>query len=1166
MSKVLKTAAIVVSVVALTLAIPGAGTAIGLSAAATATAASVATIAAAGLSLAARLTTKPPSAQATGSQTSFSADPDAGLPYVVGRTGSAGNIVLRKGFNTSDAGDNDRQSFVSVLSIGPVKSVGGFTADRTAVSFNGVGQAIGTFAGFMWMTTQLGLLPQPAALGFGTGAGTPPGWSAAHKLSGLAAAAWTLRFDTKAKLYQNGVPAPMWVVEGGLCYDPRKDSTYPGGSGPHRMADPADTAAYDAAVATWEYSEDPYLHGLKWVHGIWQRDRNDPTSKYQRVMGMGAPWAGIDVASFVDGANIAQANGWKVGGVIFSGDNKWDSLKKLLQAGMGEPLALGAKISCLVNAPKVSLATITIDDVVGEASVAATQPRRARINTVTPRYRLEANNWQLLPGPPISVPEYVAADRGKRSKVLDYAFIQDANQVATAVRYDIENAREFGPIVLPLKLFWMGFKPGDCVTAQLPEMGLNGQTILLLNRDLDPGSGIATMTARSETPGKHPFALGQTTTPPSTPALSGPPLVPVPGAAAWDISETGLTKDGVTFPALVVTGAVDAGSAESVVFEYRRFVNGQAADANWSVAGVEPVTTARKEIAGVLPSTAYEVAVSYRSRGVLGGRRILGPEVTTADTAADNASAALDLAEAAQDLASGKSTIFYQVSPPTAAESAENDRWVDTDAGNFEYRRLPGSGRLSIGGTVFTFGGAAIVYPPWAPAPDQRIAQALTDAAGAQATADGKVATFNQEATPTAESFGDLWYQPSTQSLKRWNGASWSEVATVGATPAQIAQITQALSDAANAQATADGKIDSFYQPGAPAVFGEGDLWTDTDDGNKLYRASANSAAGGAWVLVRDTGIAAAIAAAAGAQGTADGKVTTFTGAGVPAATAVGDLWYNGTTGVLARWNGADWISTADNTALVQPSVTGPTPLSFNANYLGVLDAGAVPKDFPYKRLQGSTDVTTATAWSIVAADGVTLTIGAGDGVANITAVSKDSASFTIRSTYNGVTRDFPVIVQRSRAAAPVNTGSTGNPGTSGSVNASASSTSTRYGGADSASFTCVAGSAGQVALSTSLTVSLYAPSGVYSQSGYAKPQWRVPGGSWADVGSEYLSNGSASYDKTNGPTDTTLDVNVTKTGLTAGSTYEFRLTFRKASGTSGQTMSFSGTFAGTGS
>ena len=639
MAKALKTAALVVGAVALVAtgigAAAGVGIGLGLTAGTLGTIASVAAIAgvASGvLSVAAGLTAKKPVAQATGSQTQFAADPDAGIPLAIGRTGTAGNIVARLGWDTRDAGDNDRQTFVSVLSLGPVKEIEpALGVDRVPVYFDGQGRAIGGFAGFMWRTTQVGLLAS-AALTFGAGAGSPPVWGAQHGLSGKAATTWTLRFDTKSKLYQNGVPAPMNVVKGAFCYDPRKDSTYPGGSGPHRMADPADRAAYDAAVATWEFSECPFLNGLRFVHGYWQRDMANPASNWQRVMGMGAPLAGIDLASFVEGANVADANGWKAGGVIYSGDDKWASLKVILQAGMGEPLALGAKISCLVNAPKVSLATITEDDVVGECSVGATQPRRDRVNTITPKFRLEENGWQLLPGAPISVAEHVVADRGKRSRAQEYRMIQSASQAGTAVRYDIENAREFGPIVLPCKLFWMGYKPGDCVTANLPEVGLNGQPILLLNRGLAASSGIVTLTARSETPGKHAFALGQTATPPPTPGVTGATIVPVPTIDAWVVTGGSIAADGVTLASLTITGAVTASAIDGVIFDYRPFVSGQADEAGWLAAGTEAVDVTRKVITGVRDLAPYEVSVRYSARGFTSGRCLIGPVTTGAAT------------------------------------------------------------------------------------------------------------------------------------------------------------------------------------------------------------------------------------------------------------------------------------------------------------------------------------------------------------------------------------------------------------------------------------------------------------------------------------------------------------------------------------------------------
>src|SRR3546814_13906601 len=68
----------------------------------------------------------------------------------------------------------------------------------------------------------------------------------------------------------------------------------------------------------------------------------------------------------------------------------------MLQAGGGEPIALGAKISCMVNTTRVSLATITAADVVGEVSVTATQGRRDRKNGCWPRYRAEAHEWEIV--------------------------------------------------------------------------------------------------------------------------------------------------------------------------------------------------------------------------------------------------------------------------------------------------------------------------------------------------------------------------------------------------------------------------------------------------------------------------------------------------------------------------------------------------------------------------------------------------------------------------------------------------------------------------------------------------------------------------------------------------------------------------------------------------
>lgn len=121
-----------------------------------------------------------------------------------------------------------------------------------------------------------------------------------------------------------------------------------------------------------------------------------------------------------------------------------------------------------------------------------------------------------------------------------------------------------------------------------------------------------------------------------------------------------------------------------------------------------------------------------------------------------------------------------------------------------------------------------------------------------------------------------------------------------------IDDIQQALSTAANAQSTADGKITTYYQADQPSEGSEGDLWFDAN--NKLHRHNGTS-----WVDAQDTAIGDAIDAAAGAQSTADGKVTTFYSSEVPTAEGVGDLWiHTSDDNHPYRWSGSEWVSIRD--------------------------------------------------------------------------------------------------------------------------------------------------------------------------------------------------------------------------------------------------------------
>ncbi len=578
----------------------GVGLTFGLSAgtlATVATVAKVASFAAGALTLASMATT--PKGSVGGNATKFKIDKDAGLPVVIGRTYSGGNVVHRQYYGTKQ----QKESWVTVHSIGPVKSLGPLQVDKVAVGFDAGGQAVGFYRGYMWLDQQLGACPEARALR--GPAGDFPGWNATSKLSGLAADLWTLNFDTKGKKFPNSTPQRGRVVEGVFAYDPRLDSTYPGGVGTCRIADPV----------TWPWSENPALNALTWAYGHIQNG--------VLVAGGGLKVRGIDLGPFVEWANVCDANAWKVGGIVYANtDNSWDVLKMIAQAGGGEVMPVGALLSCTFSAPRVSIGKISTGDIMGDVDTPSTASRRLRRNTVIPRVRLESQGWEVVPLDALSIPEYVAVDGGKRPREIEFPLVQSADQGAQLGVYELMNLRELDGIVVPAKVYAIGYRPGDCITLDIPEASLVDRDVIIRNREIDGSTMGVTLTCRTETSGKHAFALGRVGTPPRTPDLSIPAVDrAAPNAGDWALLGEAVAANGASIPALVVSGSVTDPNADAVSFEFRQ------AGGDWVAASSDPADITRKVFTGVAPGSSYEVAISYVIKGVASDRLILGPVV-----------------------------------------------------------------------------------------------------------------------------------------------------------------------------------------------------------------------------------------------------------------------------------------------------------------------------------------------------------------------------------------------------------------------------------------------------------------------------------------------------------------------------------------------------------
>ncbi|MFN3584829.1 hypothetical protein [Phenylobacterium sp.] len=527
-----------------------------------------------------------------GSPADWRADTRAGIPYPIGETGLGGNIV----FATTAEAKNAHLLYLTVLSgCGPIEGLTGFLVGDETVTFTGDNADHARYHNKMWRRLQTGSNVPAAFDPPATTVGALAEWTSAHKLTGLTAEWLVLEYDQKA--YPTGTPKTLRVGKWAKVYDPRLDSTYPGGSGSQRSGDPS----------TWTWSENPFLHALTYCLGRYQNGK--------KILGLGAMIAMIDVAAFVEGANVCDANGWKIGGVVYSTDDKTEVLAAMLQAGGGWQTRLGAKISCGVNAPRVSIATLTgAAQADGEVTIPAARAWRDRFNGVIPSYRSPAHRYEIVPASKISVATYLAEDGEDLTSEPEFPLVQSVDQAAQLGCYAVANSREFGPITVPCKPRWWGYKPNDCITVDEPEWGLNGQKCLIIERHRDPMTGIVTLSLLTETDAKHPFCLGKTGTAPPTPGLTGfdPSLVDAPGAGAFTFNGATFTSPDGDIPALTVTGTCDNPHAVELVVRYRPV--GAGAWATWGPVALPAFGEAvRVEITGVTPGTDYEAQTAYRS-------------------------------------------------------------------------------------------------------------------------------------------------------------------------------------------------------------------------------------------------------------------------------------------------------------------------------------------------------------------------------------------------------------------------------------------------------------------------------------------------------------------------------------------------------------------------
>lgn len=243
--------------------------------------------------------------------------------------------------------------------------------------------------------------------------------------------------------------------------------------------------------------------------------------------------------------------------------------------------------------------------------------------------------------------------------------------------------------------------------------------------------------------------------------------------------------------------------------------------------------------------------------------------------------------------------------------------------------------------------------------------------------------------------------------------------------------------------------------------------------------------------------------------------------------------------------------------------------VNFTANYQGTLDTGQLPRNIPFKRYYGASDVSSSATWTIESQSGITGgTVTVSNGVVNIPSgvTISTSAEISVKSARNGIDIISKIPITRLDAAPPSTGGSGGGTTVNDSTFDSVSGTTLT---AISDIMTVTTGPAGTITFSAPLSIYAAAssPDGTFGAIGRWK--YRPISGSFSDAGTQadeiegcLVELESGTYFMSPGY----IEISATVTGLSAATDYEVQLYAARDSASPTKTISFGGTASATGS
>jgi prefoldin subunit 5 len=285
-------------------------------------------------------------------------------------------------------------------------------------------------------------------------AGLGQSWKATSRGSGICYVVIERRYN--ADLFNKGRPEFEFVLRGLREYDPRKDSTVAGGSGPQRLNTPA----------TWVFTRNPAVHRLNFQLGI----RGLVSGR--TLIGEGKSLGQLDLASYFAAMNVcdtvrAGKPTYMAELFVTGEDDHTEILKEFDDAMAGYALNRRGLSGVIPGAPQIPVVAI------GPADTPIKRPQEKQhrksafdlYNHISGQFISPESNWNPESLNTVYVNADVAADGRVRQTSNDFLQVVDADiaQYLLDIRY--RQNRKGGSVKLPVSRR-VGFRvmEGDWVT------------------------------------------------------------------------------------------------------------------------------------------------------------------------------------------------------------------------------------------------------------------------------------------------------------------------------------------------------------------------------------------------------------------------------------------------------------------------------------------------------------------------------------------------------------------------------------------------------------------------------------------------------------------------------------------------------------------------------